>query len=473
MTEKIGEINIQNNANLAVPQEFSKIDECAKSVFEKLDDDKSGKLETAEALKGGLTSLCDKNITINDFINLYLEQASKTTTLRDCIKEFEHQFYDPAEDALVHNIQLSKEQKKDLIGRIELYKAISPYLKENINYNPIYLDKLRDLLKSDKPITNKLLGVILWITNLNKSEQNGYIGPFKQGKVGDCWLLSQINCYASTEDGAKNIKDRIKKNNDNSYTVIFQNPFDLEKQEEYHVMNETINANAEKKVQGEKDVQILEIAFKAYMEKYASEGSRTGDEGFLRGGNVIKYHLLHKALGYKGNVTSFIVKNGSLIEGFYEARKNSDGKVSLLPMYTWRKYSSYDELIKKCNFKPENLTFSIPQNNGAKIPENEKSVLRARHAYNLMDVKNSHFIINNPHLSSFPISLKKERFENLVTCMHYIPLDERVPYSPDKIAENNSDENVVVRHAASAGEFAVDLCKMSAKWLYKTVVNVF
>ena len=165
MAEKIGKINIQNNANLAVPQEFSKIAECAKSVFEKLDDDKSGKLETSEALKGGLTSLSDKNITINDFINLYIEQASKTTTLRDCIKEFEHQFYDPAEDALVHNIQLSKEQKKDLIGRIELYKAISPYLKENINYNPIYLDKLRDLLKSDKPITNKLLGVILWITN--------------------------------------------------------------------------------------------------------------------------------------------------------------------------------------------------------------------------------------------------------------------------------------------------------------------
>lgn len=91
--------------------------------------------------------------------------------------------------------------------------------------------------------------------DLTDNLQDGIIGSFEQGKIGDCGFLSSLKVIASTKEGAKTIKDSIRKNHDKTFSVRFLGaPGKI-----YNVSEKELTEGKEYST-GDKDVKILEIA---------------------------------------------------------------------------------------------------------------------------------------------------------------------------------------------------------------------
>ena len=106
---------------------------------------------------------------------------------------------------------------------------------------------------------------------------------------------------------------------------------------------------------------------------------------------MAKETLLHRALGYKGQLLTYRFKNGSVDECFSEDVENYDGKLSLIPMYTWSKYSSLRDVLSDKKYSPDNLVVSIPKDSKSKFSEEESKYMSAEHAYNLMEYSDNNF----------------------------------------------------------------------------------
>lgn len=91
--------------------------------------------------------------------------------------------------------------------------------------------------------------------DLTDNIQDGVIGSFKQGTIGDCGYLASLKVIASTKEGAKIINDSIKKNKDNSFNVSF-----LGAPGKVYTVSEKELAKDTEFSTGDKDVKILEIA---------------------------------------------------------------------------------------------------------------------------------------------------------------------------------------------------------------------
>lgn len=98
---------------------------------------------------------------------------------------------------------------------------------------------------------------------INKKIENN-----KQGKLGDCWLLAQINGLADTEFGAKIIRDAITINPDKSYTVKLKGAG-----EEYTISQKELKKarKSRKYSKGDADVQLLELAFEKYYQNQRAD----------------------------------------------------------------------------------------------------------------------------------------------------------------------------------------------------------
>lgn len=58
----------------------------------------------------------------------------------------------------------------------------------------------------------------------NPMKPDGKIGPTEQGRIGDCWLLAQINAIAGTTWGRKAIKQAISVDQNGTCTVYLKGP---------------------------------------------------------------------------------------------------------------------------------------------------------------------------------------------------------------------------------------------------------
>ena len=118
----------------------------------------------------------------------------------------------------------------------------------------------------------------------NKINSDGVISNFRQGRIGDCYLLAGLSALASTEDGAKILKDNMKRNKNGSYTITFpgaamvNEDYKKEGKISYIKNSYTITpqevARAKKSgkyAKGDDDVIMYELAF----EKYRKDVMRT------------------------------------------------------------------------------------------------------------------------------------------------------------------------------------------------------
>lgn len=103
---------------------------------------------------------------------------------------------------------------------------------------------------------DEILSTVSSDYNGTDGKQDGIIGDFKQGKIGDCWFLAQTKLISKTPEGAETIKNSIKNNNNGTFTVTFKGAPD----KNYSVTEEEIRKSKDKLAKGDKDVRILEIA---------------------------------------------------------------------------------------------------------------------------------------------------------------------------------------------------------------------
>lgn len=136
-----------------------------------------------------------------------------------------------------------------------------------------------------------------------ESQANGVLENSKQGKIGDCWLLSQLNSLKGTDFGKQAIKEAIGKNSDGSYTVNLKGV-----NESYTFSPEEIQAAIDtgKYSTGDLDYLLLELAFEKHYDKAYDELSEN-DKSIQNKVNDLK--------GYNGGLS---------IEGGQGASGNTD-----------------------------------------------------------------------------------------------------------------------------------------------------
>lgn len=102
------------------------------------------------------------------------------------------------------------------------------------------------------------------------SKQDGIIGSYSQGHVGDCWFLSTLDNLAESAEGKQIIKETIKNNGNGTFSVKFKGADAPLTVSESELKQGTININGEsfQISSGDKDVRILEIAANKQMVKH-------------------------------------------------------------------------------------------------------------------------------------------------------------------------------------------------------------
>ena len=337
------------------------------TIFKKADINKDNVLSKEEAISSGFTTLGNGPLTKQQFIEIFNKFRENTSTIENIFKPYENIFNTGVDKPFLHDVDISKEQQKELLFRLEMFDAYRktlnkdemkefiinksdtmcfnnflkdrPVIKDypfpdNVNKDEIKsmkgwtdpeyfqikeffkegLSKLKEDLRAGKinRIQNGMLAKYLNLASINDLESDGKIGGFRQGGTGDCWFLANLMNYASNPDSQKNIKDRIKKNRNGSYIVTFNNPFNQTEKEEFTVSKKELKNygqynfdNIEKNFfsTGDIDVRILEIATNKLLEKYLTH--ENSDKKIINDGTYLKYALVHKALGYTDNIKAY------------------------------------------------------------------------------------------------------------------------------------------------------------------------
>ena len=98
---------------------------------------------------------------------------------------------------------------------------------------------------------------------------NGVLENSEQGRIGDCWLHSQVNALKDTDFGKDAIKNAIQKNEDGSYTVKFKGV-----NKSYTFSSEEIQSKIDENVysKGDLDYKLIEMGVeKLYDEQIPKE----------------------------------------------------------------------------------------------------------------------------------------------------------------------------------------------------------
>jgi len=166
------------------------------------------------------------------------------------------------------NIFANKKTDENSIDDSKKFKPISQMKKEEKiqeAYDRMCKNNSKDsgsyFLKktAEKNYCEKMVDEVLQaqrkVSSAVTDKQDGIIGSFAQGNTRDCWFLAGLKIIASKEEGAKCIKDSIKNNGDQTYTIKFKGAPD----KTYTVSEKELVERAEFSF-GDKDVKILEIA---------------------------------------------------------------------------------------------------------------------------------------------------------------------------------------------------------------------
>ncbi|WP_373531599.1 C2 family cysteine protease [Vampirovibrio sp.] len=168
----------------------------------------------------------------------------------------------------------------------------------NMKKNDIYDERVNVLNAGFKEIDTDENGLLTHSeikSGLNIKMHDGSIDPFKQGGIGNCFLLSSINSVNNDKEGKDVLKKSIKNNGDGSYNVTFAGD---KTHKSYQVTDAMLSEQAARGElsRGDKDTQILEAAGREYY--------RTSENGrdINLGGSV--YEAQELLTGQKSKVAS-------------------------------------------------------------------------------------------------------------------------------------------------------------------------
>lgn len=131
--------------------------------------------------------------------------------------------------------------------------------KEQVSFFTNIYNKIVNLMKPENKIYEDGEEIVA----------NGVLENSEQGRIGDCWLHSQVNALKDTDFGKDAIKNAIQKNEDGSYTVKFKGV-----NKSYTFSAEEIQSKIDENVysKGDLDYKLIEMGVeKLYDEQIPKE----------------------------------------------------------------------------------------------------------------------------------------------------------------------------------------------------------
>lgn len=427
-----------------------------------------------------------QSLSILDRVKTFFSRTK--TTYNSVNAGFEEHFY-AQKKSIIAPVNLTDNQKKLLEEKItafENYKAglsadelssleknkhglLDFSIKDGLPDTSLsgykkFLARYESFKKGDFSLmTNEELAQLIYYTDTTDLISDGKIGSFAQGRTGDCWFLSMLGNYASTAEGEANIASRISEPDINgTYTVTFDDFFDPNKKQIYKVTQKELQdydlLDEESMFSsGDLDVRILEVAtgkmlndYILPMEKFSyyrdndvfSEFKQYEPSCCIPEGNLEKQMLVHRALGYQGNVVQYVKKPENLDEhniltefSSKEFISNSNaqvfsvelnlikenGKIKFVPSVKETEYTSLFDVIGKNNFSASELTAS---SNDEDYSDNDREnrYISSGHVFNVMDVNNTgSIVLNDPYNSAFPHTITDNDFERVFSRITHLP----------------------------------------------------
>ena len=251
----------------------------------------------------------------------------------------------------------------------------------------------------------------------------------KQGKRGDCWLLSGLNSLSYSENGQKIIEDSISVNEDGSYNVEFKG------------LNSNINITTEELEKarkegsystGDDDVLLMELAFEKALQlvedgeidapdwliEETKNGETSIDGGtlevviFMLTGEEAEYQYNCYHPDYDGSINAEIQRllpglaglfNNSMESVFDKIEKNPEGYCAIIG-FRGQKGTADDEAI------------TIKDINGNDVVLTHGD---GGHAWSIKSVDGDNVVIVNPWDSSVEITVSKEELLKYATGIEY------------------------------------------------------
>lgn len=245
------------------------------------------------------------NIIYKEFVgSKNIDKARKDTIFRRVLRDLRRGYLIDEKDLqllIQHYINYEDEESSR-----NAMKAIFNALQIGNYKNFAYLDDLQELFyENNNDVSQQLVldavakriartnGIIL-PTNLSNN-LDGKIDNFKQGAVGDCWLLAGITGIVNNNTTRAIIEKECLKTDENGNRVIRLLGVD----KEYTITKKELEANSHFS-KGEDDVRAIEIAFEKFFienEGYKDHYYKTGISGGfpfdackILLGNAIHFH---------------------------------------------------------------------------------------------------------------------------------------------------------------------------------------
>ena len=245
----------------------------------------------------------------------------------------------------------------------------------------------------------------IWKTNIN-----GEIEDTEQGKTGDCWLLTNLNCLRDTKWGKQIIKNAIQPDGKGGAIITFKGA--KTKAKKFHITAAAIVQARKSGIysKGDDDVIAMELAVERYLKIYtnqehlkpgqAIDGSSTGPADFveLLTGKRPNEHYIFPP----------------------QSNKLSEGEKS---------YNEKRRVLEEIEKHPEEYAVMVGFQG-----DSIDGVMLGQHAYQLQKVitKNNkkYVVLVNPHHSSEKIEMEMDKFI-------YYSNDIRITEAPGVKQNNN------------------------------------
>lgn len=195
--------------------------------------------------------------------------------------------------ALFKEGTLNKEQKLNLAEYLVKCQLQSVENSSDVNIDDLYeeldnalgKEKGRKFSSMDSSEIDKIVNASIFRRSRGYELENGANGKvdesFKQGNIGDCWLLASINSIAATPKGAKILNDSLKVNDNGSIDVTFKG-LNLT----YNVSADELKEKKGKYSTGDIDVRAIEIAAEKYFKEHPDEIGRESVNTIENGGRA-------------------------------------------------------------------------------------------------------------------------------------------------------------------------------------------